>query len=78
MQTIKIGNLNCEVTQLDGRKFIVTLKNVKYVPEICSNLFSLNKKLKNSFKFSNNDVIVNCERHKESCYFNFRSYYQDS
>jgi hypothetical protein len=58
MQACKIGNLNCEVTQLDGRKFIVTLKNVKYVPEICSNLFSLNKALKNGFKLSNNDVIV--------------------
>jgi hypothetical protein len=58
MQACKTGNLKCEVTQLDGRKFVVTLNNVKYVPEICSNLFSLNKALRNGFKFSNNDVIV--------------------
>jgi hypothetical protein len=32
MHAYKIGNLNCEVTQLDGRKFVVSLKNVKFVP----------------------------------------------
>jgi Reverse transcriptase (RNA-dependent DNA polymerase) len=31
---------------------------VKYVPEICSNLFSLNKALKNGFKLTNDGVIV--------------------
>jgi hypothetical protein len=46
------------VTQLDGRKFVVTLKNVKFVPGIRSNLFSLNKTLMNGFKLSNNGVIV--------------------
>jgi Reverse transcriptase (RNA-dependent DNA polymerase)/gag-polypeptide of LTR copia-type/Zinc knuckle len=58
MRACKTGNLNCEVTQLDGRKFVVTLNNVKYVPDICSNLFSLNKALRNGFKLSNNNVIV--------------------
>jgi hypothetical protein len=51
MRACKTGNLNCEITQLDG-------KNVKYVPEICSNLFSLNKALKNGFKVTNDEVIV--------------------
>jgi hypothetical protein len=55
---MQAGNLNCEVIQLDGRKFVVTLKNVKYVPEICSNLFSLNKPLKNGFKLTNDEVII--------------------
>jgi hypothetical protein len=54
----KIGNLNCEVTQLDGRKFVVSLKNVKFVPGICSNLFSLNKALMNGFTLANDGVIV--------------------
>ena len=58
MQACKIGNLNCEVTQIDGKKIGVTLENVKYVPEICSNLFSLNKALKNGFKLTNDGVIV--------------------
>ena len=58
MRACKTGNLNCEVTQIDGKKFLVTLENVKYVPEICSNLFSLNKALKNGFKLTNDGVIV--------------------
>ena len=58
MRACKTGNLNCEVTQLDGKKFVITLTNVKYVPEICANLFSLNKALKNGFKLSNSDIIV--------------------
>jgi hypothetical protein len=28
MRACKIGNLNCEVTQLDGRKFVVSLKTL--------------------------------------------------
>ena len=47
MHATKVGNLNCEVTQVDGSKFTVTLKEVKYVPDLCVNLFSLNKALKN-------------------------------
>jgi hypothetical protein len=58
MQACKTGNLNCEVTQLDGRRFFVTLKNVTYVPEICSNLISLKLALKNGFKVTNDEVIV--------------------
>jgi hypothetical protein len=58
IRSCKTGNLKCEVTQLDGRKFVVTLNNVKYVPEIFSNLFSLNKALRNDNKWSNNNVIV--------------------
>jgi hypothetical protein len=58
IQVFKTIHLNCEVTKLNGRKFVVTLKNVKYVPEICSNLYSLNKALKNGFKLINDEVIV--------------------
>jgi hypothetical protein len=59
MRACKIGNLNCEVTQLDGRKFVVSLMNVKFAPGICSNLFSLNKALMNGFTLANYGVIVN-------------------
>jgi hypothetical protein len=58
MRACKIGNLNCEVTQLNGRKFVVSFKNVKFVPGICSNLFSLNKALMNGFTLTNDGVIV--------------------
>jgi hypothetical protein len=36
----------------------VSLKNVKFVPGICSNLFSLNKDLINGFTLANVGVIV--------------------
>jgi hypothetical protein len=58
MKTTKIGNLKCEVTQINGEKFTVTLNGVKYVPSHCVNLFSLNKALKKSFKVSNDGVNV--------------------
>jgi hypothetical protein len=36
MRACKIGNLNCEVIQLDGRKFVVSLKtlnlSLEFVP----------------------------------------------
>jgi hypothetical protein len=58
MKATKIGNLKCEVTQINGEKFTMTLNNVKYVPSLCVNLFSFNKALKKGFKVSNDGVIV--------------------
>ena len=46
MHTTKVGNLKCEVTQVDESKFPVMLKEVKYKPDLCVNLLSLNKALK--------------------------------
>jgi hypothetical protein len=40
----------------------VSLKNVKFVPGICSNLFSLNKALMNGFTLSNNGVTVSLSK----------------
>jgi hypothetical protein len=58
MKATKIGNLKCEVIQINGEKFTVTLNNVKYVPSLCVILFSLNKALKKGFKVSNDGVVV--------------------
>jgi hypothetical protein len=58
MKAIKIGNLKCEVTQINGEKFTVTKNDVKYVPSLCLNLFSLKKALKKGFKVSNDGVVV--------------------
>jgi hypothetical protein len=58
MKAIKIGNLKCEVTQIYGEKFTVTLNDVKYVPDLCVDLFSLNKVLKKGFKINNHGVVV--------------------
>jgi hypothetical protein len=57
MKVTKIGNLKCEVTQIHGKKFTVTLNNVKYVPTLCVNLFSLNKALMKGIKVSNDGVV---------------------
>jgi hypothetical protein len=58
MKATKIGNLKCEVTQINGEKFTVTLNDVRYVPSLSVNLFSLNKALKKGFKVSNDGVVV--------------------
>ena len=47
MVATKIGDLKYEVNQINGSKFDVMLKEVKYVPELWVNLFSINKALKN-------------------------------
>jgi hypothetical protein len=46
------------VTQINGEKFTVTMSDVKYVPSLCVNLFSLTKTLKKGFKVSNDGVVV--------------------
>jgi hypothetical protein len=46
------------VTQLDGKKFFVSINHVKFVPSLCVNLFSLNKALKKGFVISNEANIV--------------------
>jgi hypothetical protein len=48
---LKMENLKFEVTRINGEKF-------KVVPNLCVNLFSLNKALKKGFKVSNNGVFV--------------------
>jgi hypothetical protein len=58
MKATKIGNLKCDVTQINGEKFTVTLNDVKHVPSLCVNLFSLNKALKKGFKVNNDGVVV--------------------
>jgi hypothetical protein len=48
-----VNGHSIKATKLDGEKFTVTLNDVKYVPSLCVNLFSLNKALKKGFKVSN-------------------------
>jgi hypothetical protein len=42
----------------NGEKLIVTLENVKYVPELWINLFSIGKALKYGFNLSNDGEII--------------------
>jgi hypothetical protein len=71
MRACNIGNLNSEVIQLDGNKFVVSLKNVKFVPGIRSNLFSLNKALMNAFTLANDGVIVSLTKKDVTLTFDF-------
>jgi hypothetical protein len=58
MATTKIGNLKCEVTEVNGENFTVTMNDVKHVPSLYVNLFSMNKPLKKGFKVSNDGVVI--------------------
>jgi hypothetical protein len=49
----KLGDLKCEVTQVNGSKFEVTLKEVKYIPESWAISFSINKECKDGFELRN-------------------------
>jgi hypothetical protein len=43
----KMGKLRCEILQKNGEKLIVTLQDIKYVPDLWVNLFTFGKALKN-------------------------------
>jgi hypothetical protein len=53
MKAIKVGSFKCYVIQPNGSSVNVTLKEVKYAPELWVNLFSISKALKNGFDLSN-------------------------
>jgi hypothetical protein len=59
MKSTKIGNLKCQVTQIDGEKLTIMLNDVKYVSSLCVNLLSVNKALKKGFKV----VIIHDYKH---------------
>jgi hypothetical protein len=54
----KVGKLRCGILQINGEKLIVTLENVKFVPESWMNLFIIGKALKNSFNISSDGEII--------------------
>jgi hypothetical protein len=58
MTATKVGDLKCKVIQLDGSSLDVTLYEVKYVPELWMNLFSLNKALKNGYTLSKKEMSI--------------------
>jgi hypothetical protein len=58
MMTTMVGRLQCCVIQVDGSDLDITLHEVKYVPELWVNLFSINKLLKNGHKLSNKGLSI--------------------
>ena len=52
-----------------GEKFVVILKDVKFVPELWVNLFSISKALKNGFNLGNEDVVMKLMKGNTTLYF---------
>jgi hypothetical protein len=69
MKAIKVGSLKCHVIQFNGSFVNVTLKEVKYVPEWCVNLFSISKALKNGFDLSNKGLMISLKKGSVSFIF---------
>jgi hypothetical protein len=66
----KVGSLRCIVQQKNGEKFVVVLKDVKFVPELWVNLFSISKALKNGFNLGNEDAVMKLMKENTTLYFN--------
>jgi hypothetical protein len=66
----KVGSLRCTVQKKNGEKFVVVLKDVKFVPEQLINLFSISKALKNGFNLGNEDVVMMLMKEDKTLYFN--------
>ena len=58
MTATKVGSLKCRIIQVDGSGLEITLNEVKYVPELWVNLFSINKALKKGYKLSNKGLSI--------------------
>jgi hypothetical protein len=54
----KVGKLRCGIIQKSGEKHIVTLENMKFLPELWINLLSIGKASKNGFNLSNDHEII--------------------
>ena len=54
----KVGKKKATVMHKDGTTEDVTLTNVKYVPGLWVNLFSIGQALKNGFSIGNKDVVI--------------------
>lgn len=58
MMATKVGSFRRRVVQLDGSTLDIIINEVKYVPNLYANLFSINKAIKNGFNLSNNGTSI--------------------
>jgi hypothetical protein len=65
----KVGSLRCMVQQKNGEKFVIVLKDIKFVQELWVNLFSISKALKNGFNLVNEDVVMKLMKGNTTLYF---------
>ena len=69
MKATKVGKMRCRVEQLDWKSFEVVLTDVKYVPELWVNLFSIGKGLSNGFQIGNKGVVIHLTKGKTKLSF---------
>jgi hypothetical protein len=69
MMATKVGSLKCNIIQLNGSSVDVTLKEVKYVPELWVNLFNISKALKKGFDLSNKGLTISLKKGSVSVTF---------
>jgi hypothetical protein len=62
MLATKVGSLRCRVIQVDGLTLDIVISEVKYLPDLCANLFSMNKAIKNGFKLNNEGENISLTR----------------
>jgi hypothetical protein len=54
----KIGSLKCSAIQIDGSTLNIILDDVKFVPDLWVNPFSINQALKKDHKISNDELTI--------------------
>jgi hypothetical protein len=69
MVAMKVGNLRRCVIQFNGSTLDIVINDVKFLPELCANLFSVNKALKNGFKISNKNENISLTKGSASVTF---------
>jgi hypothetical protein len=57
-----ICSLKCRVVQIDGSTFNIILHNVKFVSNLCVNLFSINQALKKGHMISNDELTISLSK----------------
>jgi hypothetical protein len=66
----KVGSLRCMVQQKNGEKFVVVLKDEKFVPEQWATRFNISKVLKHGFNLGNEDAVMKLMKGNTTLYFN--------
>jgi hypothetical protein len=69
MLATKVGSLRHCVVQVDGSTLDIVISELKYLPDLCANLFSMNKALKNGFKLSNEGENISLTKGSASITF---------
>jgi hypothetical protein len=58
MTATKMGKLRCQILQKNGESLVVTLEDLKFVPDLWINLFSIGKALKNGFNLGKDGETI--------------------